>query len=296
VTPTRRGPNRAHRFGRTTTPHPRDPLLVEWVDQLRTERKSKRTIDVYARTVTRFASQSGVSPVSACRADVITWFNDHDDWSRNYAAQNFSGLWLWFCWLVRENHRPDNPMLRMAKVTFRRGEPRPVSDSELGRLLALPRLHQRTRLMIMLAALAGLRAAEIARVKGTDVDLSQAKIWVRGKGGAVKSVPLHQMLSNAAASMPAQGFWFPSEHDPERPMRSESVSSTIGKAMSRAGVSGTPHALRHWYGSSLLANGADLRTVQECMRHASIVATQIYTRVPDDRRHEAVGTLNPFGR
>jgi integrase/recombinase XerD len=78
-------------------------------------------------------------------------------------------------------------------------------------------------------------------------------------------------------------------------MRPESVSSGIGAAMTRAGVSGTPHALRHWYGSSLLANGADLRTVQECMRHASIVATQVYTRVPDDRRREAIATLNPFG-
>ncbi len=234
--------------------------------------------------------------VSACRGDVIDWFNDHDEWSRNTAAQNFSSLRLWFGWLVAEGHRTDNPILRMSKVTMVRGEPRPISDAELRRLLTLPRLHQRTRAMVMLAAFAGLRVAEIARVKGLDVDLNLRRpvIWVHGKGGTHKSVPLHPLLVRVAQTMPRQDWWFPSENNPDKPMRPESVSSGIGRAMRRAGVSGTPHALRHYFGSSLLANGADLRTVQECMRHASIVATQVYTRVPDDRRFEAIATLNPL--
>jgi integrase/recombinase XerD len=62
----------------------------------------------------------------------------------------------------------------------------------------------------------------------------------------------------------------------------------------RAGVPGTPHALRHWFGTGLLAGGADLRTVQECLRHQSVATTQIYTRAPDDRRHEAIAGLDPW--
>lgn len=294
---TRRGPNRGHRFTRTGPPAPLEPLLAEWLDQLRTEHKSPRTISVYVSTVARFAKESGVSAASACRGDVIAWFNDHDEWARNTSAQNFSSLSLWFKWLLREGHRTDNPMAKITKVTQLRGEPRPVTNGELVHLLALPRMHQRTRVMILLAALAGLRAGEISRVKGSDVDLSRGVLWVRGKGRGGrpdKTVPLHPLLVTAAQDMPRQEWWFPSAEDPERPMRSESVTAGIGAAMTRAGVSGTPHALRHWYGSTLLANGADLRTVQECMRHASITATQIYTRVPDDRRHEAVATLDPF--
>jgi integrase/recombinase XerD len=62
--------------------------------------------------------------------------------------------------------------------------------------------------------------------------------------------------------------------------------------MRRAGVPGTPHALRHWYATSLLDDGNDLRTVQELMRHKSIQSTQIYTKVSGRRQREAIDGLN----
>jgi integrase/recombinase XerD len=64
--------------------------------------------------------------------------------------------------------------------------------------------------------------------------------------------------------------------------------------MRRARVQGTPHSLRHWYASTLLDDGADLRTVQELLRHTSIQTTQVYTRVRDERRVSAVDRLDPF--
>jgi integrase/recombinase XerD len=64
--------------------------------------------------------------------------------------------------------------------------------------------------------------------------------------------------------------------------------------MRRAGVAGTPHSLRHWYASTLLDDGADLRTVQELLRHTSIQTTQVYTKVRDERRVSAVDRLDPF--
>jgi site-specific recombinase XerD len=61
--------------------------------------------------------------------------------------------------------------------------------------------------------------------------------------------------------------------------------------MTRAGVKASPHQLRHYFGSTLLAKGADLREVQELMRHSSIASTQIYTEVPDARRAAAIARL-----
>jgi integrase/recombinase XerD len=291
-------PRREHRFAAIPAPPPH-PLLVEWGEQLRMEGKAPRTVAAYTAVVTRFAKHVGVSPVSACRADILTWFAQHQDcWAANTAGCNFAALSLWFRWLVIEGHRDADPMLRIAAMPRQRGEPRPITDAELVRLLALPGLHERTRVKILLAAFAGLRVAEIARVRGADVDVVRRVIWVHGKGrrSPDKTVPLHPLLILACARMPAKGWWFPSRSDPDRPMHSTCVTSALSRVMRRAGVSGTPHALRHWYGSTLLANGADLRTVQECLRHANIATTQIYTRVPDDRRHEAVDGLNPFGR
>jgi site-specific recombinase XerD len=78
-------------------------------------------------------------------------------------------------------------------------------------------------------------------------------------------------------------------------MHSKSVSDIIGQAMRRAEVPGTPHALRHWYGTILVASGADLRTVQTLLRHANLQTTAIYVQVADEKRAEAIDKLDPFG-
>jgi len=127
------------------------------------------------------------------------------------------------------------------------------------------------------------------------LDLAAPVIYTDGKGGKRSALPLHPLLADAALTMPRRGWWFPAnsrragDH-----VHSKSVSDIIGQAMRRADVRGTPHSLRHWFGSTLLDDGADLRTVQELLRHSQLNTTAIYTRVPDVRRHDAVGRLDPF--
>lgn len=90
--------------------------------------------------------------------------------------------------------------------------------------------------------------------------------------------------------MPAHGWWFPAyTHDGH--ITGNSVSRVVGDHMRRCGVPGTPHALRHWYGSQLVAAGVQMRVVQEAMRHTSVQSTQIYTEVTDDQTLAAVVLL-----
>lgn len=296
MAPSRHKPGNQHRFGRTTPIEFCDPRLDEWLGWQRAARMAESTATRRPRCVDRFARELGVNCVTASHTDVVTWFLAHDEWSRSTVAQYFENLNSWFKWLIRMDYRLDNPMLKVMKPGRPDYEPRPVADEDLVRLLAI-RMHHRTRVMILLAALAGLRVSEIAKVKGEDVDHGRGLIWVVGKGGKRRSIPLHQILVTAAAGMPRTGWWFPGEYEREgQPVRSTSVSSIIGGAMRRAGVPGTPHALRHWFGSTLLATGADLRTAQELLRHASLATTQIYTLVPDGRRHEAVAQLDPWAK
>jgi integrase/recombinase XerD len=116
--------------------------------------------------------------------------------------------------------------------------------------------------MILLAALAGLRVHEIAKVRGQDVDLDSRTLYVVGKGGHGASIPLHPLLAKAAESMPRRGWWFPANsRRPGEHIRSRCVSDVIGTAMQRAGIhDGTAHRLRHWYGTTLVESGTDLRT------------------------------------
>jgi integrase/recombinase XerD len=270
------------------------PLIEEWALWQRSGRRSQRTVEERTRVITRFLDEVRIDPLAAKPMDVARWLAGHEEWSQATAATYYSYLMSWHKWLVMMDYRSENPMHKLQTPRRPERSPRPVKDTDLIALLRM-RVNHRTRVMILLGALAGLRVAEIARVRGEDIDLGAGRIHVLGKGNKRAWVPLHPLVIEVAATMPATGVWFPGNcRRPGLPIRSKSVSDIIGQAMRRAGIQGTPHSLRHWYATTLLSDGADLRTVQELMRHSSVQTTQVYTQVPDSRRTDAVGRLDPF--
>jgi site-specific recombinase XerD len=139
------------------------------------------------------------------------------------------------------------------------------------------RMNRRTRMMIMLAALAGLRAHEIAKIHGEDFHLDARTLRVTGKGGRTDTLPLHQLLLDAAMTMPRRGWWFPANNRrPGQHVHGKAVSDIIGGVMRRSGVPGTPHCLRHSFGSNIVAGGTDLRTAQTLLRHVNLNTTAIH--------------------
>lgn len=269
-------------------------LIEQWALWQRSGRRAPRTIQERCRVIDQFLTESGADPIHSTWLDVAGWMDSHPEWGQSTAATYFSYLTSWHKWLVMMEHRTGNPMFKLQTPRRPERSPRPVADADLLRLLNTG-MHARTRVMILLAALAGLRVAEIAQVQGEDLDLDAGRIQVLGKGRKRAWVPLHPILIEVAAQMPKAGYWFPgNSRRPGQPIRSKSVSDIIGNAMRRAGIQGTPHSLRHWYATTLLSEGADLRTVQELMRHSSVQTTQVYTQVPDARRADAVSRLDPF--
>lgn len=271
------------------------PLIAEWELWHVAARKSSRTTSERIRVLLQFANEIDESPVTAQAVVIMRWLQSHeDDWSDSTAATYHSYLRAWFKWLNVEGHRVDNPMIKLGTPKYPDRVPRPVEDGSLIRLLKT-RMHHRTRVMILLGALAGMRVSEIARVRGEDIDLDKAVIYMTGKGKKRDALPLHPLLIDAARTMPETGWWFPGQRTRAgKHVGGKSVSGIIGQAMRRARIAGTAHCLRHWYGSTLLEDGADVRTVQTLLRHRSLATTAIYTKVPDGRRHAAVAKLDPF--
>lgn len=271
-----------------------DPLLMEWMLWQNAARLSDKTINERIRLLAQFHVESPTGALSATPVDIIRWCGKHSEWSASTAATYHSYLRAWFHWLNIMEYRVDNPMVKIASPRYPDRVPRPVSDDDLVALLRT-RMHHRTRVMILLAALAGLRVGEVSRVRGDDIDVSAPRMYVLGKGGSKKWVPLHPILVDAALTMPRRGWWFPANSNrPGDHVLAKSVSDIIGQAMRRSGARGTPHSLRHWTGSTLLEDGADVRTIQEILRHRNISNTQIYTLVTDRRRHEAINRLDPW--
>ena len=147
--------------------------------------------------------------------------------------------------------------------------------------------------MIVLAAYAGLRVHEIAKIRSRDYDSVTGQLTVEGKGGYIDVVPLHPEVRKAirTADLPAVGWWFPSYVKPGQHVSSRDVGNTITAAFARIGATVTAHQLRHSFATYLLESGIDLRTVQVLMRHRSVATTAIYTRISMEQQRQAVEQL-----
>jgi integrase/recombinase XerD len=143
--------------------------------------------------------------------------------------------------------------------------------------------------MLALAYGCGLRASELAGLKRGDVDLKLALVRVRGKGGKERLVPFGAVAADflrnylrlsAAAEEDDNPYLFPSPRRRGRPVSRQLLWKTVKKYAALAGVPGVkPHLFRHTFATHLIQAGADVRTVQELLGHASITTTQIYAHL-----------------
>lgn len=192
-------------------------------------------------------------------------------------------------WAVEQELLPVDLTDKLPSPRAHRGYPKPITDREARLLLATP-MRKRTRAMVMLGLYQGLRIHETVKLRGEDVDVLNMTLTVNGKGGVVARLPLSEGIAALAVTMPRRGWWFPNAERTGH-IKANSASDTVSKAMRRAGVRASSHALRHWFATTMLARGANLRTVQELLRHSNLASTAIYTRVDDSQRRAAIDSL-----
>ncbi len=185
-------------------------------------------------------------------------------------------------------------------------EPSFLDAMELERLLdapsqsnAPPMIKTRDRAILELFFSTGLRVSELAGLKIDAINLGRDEFSVRGKGGTVRIV----FLSHHARQYLKEYLDMRNDVCPYifvRQDRAKSSAKNVGALTPRsierlvhrysveAGISThiSPHTLRHSFATDLLVNGADIRSVQALLGHASITTTQIYTHVTNRQLRE----------
>lgn len=263
-------------------------LLAEWSQWMQAAGMSARTIADRVQLVARFEAQQDASSLAANWRDIAA-FLACDRFSAGTRQTYYAHLRAWFHWLVLTDRRIDDPTAKVRAPKGPRRKPRPITVEQLGRILST-RMHRRTRAMVLLAAYEGFRVHEIAKMRGED--LRGGTLRVIGKGSVEWELPVHELVAELAAAMPVHGYWFPSHTRPGRPVTSKAVSAIMSDLMRRAGVPGTPHALRHFFGTEVLrSSGGNLVVTQQLMRHANVATTALYTQVEDAERRAAIAGL-----
>lgn len=218
-------------------------------------------------------------------ADTITsWLGSYSGWTRRTYFNHLTSL---FGWLHANEVIPEDPMVEIRRPPAPRPNPRPLTEDQLRR--ALSAATPRVRSYLLLGYLAGLRAFEIGKFHGSNI--TPTGIYVVGKGGQAHTIPTHPILWDLAQRYPRDGYWFPSQSPGHEHIRGSWVGQQVSRLFAELGIEGATHRARHTYGTQLLRGGANLRVVQDLMRHSSLATTALYLGVDEDERRAAINGL-----
>lgn len=192
-----------------------------------------------------------------------------------------------YVWLLEDGRLATSPLAEIPRPPTPKPRPRPLSRDDARRALVMA--SGDLRAYLMLGRLAGLRAHEIAKFSGEDIDADA--LYVFGKGGQAAIIPTHPDLWELAQSYPRCGYWFPSPRGRESHVTAHAVTMRVSRHFARLGIDGSSHRNRHLYGTELLRGGANLRVVQELMRHADLTTTVRYLGVDQEEKVAAIRRL-----
>lgn len=308
-----------------------DPLVAAFMRYLRAERQASRhTVDNYYRDIRQFQlyreeskSDGSWESVSSNTARGFLVHLSKQGLARASINRKVSSLRSFCRFLVREGHIEGNPFAGQRTARPARRLPKVLTVDEVGRLLDAPTAYwqrhaaahddpqyadfacARDCAILEVIYSGGLRISEAVGMNFEDVDQLSSTFVVRGKGrkerlcvlGAPALRRLREYLAErektGLAGRHRRGALF-LNHKGGR-LTARSVQRAFKQYLQEAGlpVDYSPHKLRHSFATHLLDAGADLRSVQELLGHASLSTTQIYTHVTAERLIEAYTRAHP---
>lgn len=275
-------------------------LLGQWHIHLADERRrSPHTIRAYRKAAERLVAARSLSEWEEVAAVDSGTLRRHladrraEGLANASAARELSALKAFIAYARSETGAEEASAPRLRGPRIKKGLPRPVTPDDAVGLAGMVEANaaeawigKRDRAVLLLLYGAGLRIAEALSLNGAAHPLGE-RLLVTGKGGKQRIVPILPVTSTAVADYVEA---CPFSIAPDGPLflgaRGGPLSQgMVQKATARARLAlglpdtATPHALRHSFATHLLGAGADLRSLQELLGHASLGSTQIYTRV-----------------
>ena len=211
------------------------------------------------------------------------------------AARKVAATKSFFSFMVAEGNMKDNPTQNISSPRVGRSLPKPISVSQVRRLLEQPTKlstleAKRDRAMLELLYACGMRVSELVSLNLGDIDTEGGYVRCFGKGHKERLIPIYKQAALAVAEYVTEARPHLAHNTEERAL----FLNRRGERLTRQGfwqilkgyaksaeldTEVTPHTLRHSFATHMLSGGADLRSVQELLGHANISTTQVYTHL-----------------
>lgn len=297
-----------------------------FLDMMAAERgAAQNTLHAYRRDLEDAAARLAARGAELDRAqttDLEHYLADLrvDGLSPATAARRLSALKRYFRFLLSEGLRADDPSHTLTGPKQGRSLPKILAETDVDRLFEACNSRSdaaglRTRALMEVLYAGGLRVTELVSLPLQAFATGERMIFVRGKGGKERLVPMtpsaleaveayrsvrpSHLPKSAEARSRAEKFLFPSATSKQGHMTRERFAQILRELALAAGLDATkisPHVLRHAFATHLLSRGADLRSVQVLLGHADVSTTQIYTHVLDERLKQLVNSAHPLAK
>ncbi|WP_128892594.1 tyrosine recombinase XerC [Erythrobacter sp. HKB08] len=278
----------------------REEFLEDWRAHLVNDRRrSPHTVRAYVAAAGRFLDHRDLADWGALAAlegpDIRRFLAERrsDGLSNASIARELSAIKSFVAFARQQTSGSDGTRPRIRGPRIKKGLPRPITPDDAENVAALVEglgredwIGARDRAVLLLLYGAGLRIAEALSLDGAAAELDDT-LSVTGKGGKQRIVPILPIVREAVAEYVRLCPWPLAKDEPlfrgakGGPLNQGMVQKAMANARKALGLpsTATPHALRHSFATHLLGAGADLRSLQELLGHASLGSTQIYTKV-----------------
>jgi integrase/recombinase XerC len=265
--------------------------IAAYVRWMKDRGLSAQTVEKRVWLLSRLAEHVGKPLTQVTRADL-------DDWHASLAVLDssrqryISTVTCFYSWMIRDERLTSDPSRWLVSPRLARRMPRPIAEDDLE--LAIAAAAEPVRCWLVLAAYAGLRGGEVARLERGDVydRTAPAMLMVRGKGKKERLVPASPLVLVALRPhLGTTGPLFRDQHG--RPARPQQVARPCNDHLHGLGITETLHKLRSRFLSQLYREtGNNLRLTQDIAGHESPLTTAIYTAWSSS---EAVRAIDEIG-
>ncbi len=293
-----------------------DMLINSFLDYLKYERNySNNTIIGYQNHLDIFIeylSNKGINNINSVSYNIIRNYINflyEKKYNSKSICNHISSLRSFFKYLKNNDYVSSNPMTLIENPKLEKKLPKFLFYEDIEKILSIPDLTTyvgvRNALILEMLYVTGIRVSELINIKISDIDFTNCKIKILGKGNKERLVMYGnrcKLLLDKYLEIRKNFLKDNNEYlflgVKGKKINDRVIRSIINELSVKAGINLkiSPHTFRHTFATHMLNEGADLRSVQELLGHENLSTTTIYTHVTNERLRNVYLHTHPRAR